>query len=104
MTRKHPAFPSPGTIFFFLLLCATQTPAQSSNSRPRITQPVDETNLVVLHGNTYPLARPEYSTTAPTLSASRMAVPSLQPIQAMQPHKSLVESPGYQATKMRALE
>ncbi len=60
MTRKHPAFPSLCTIFFFFLLCAIQTSAQSSNSKPRITQPVDEKNLVVLHGNTYPLARPEF--------------------------------------------
>ncbi len=60
MTRKHPAFPSLCSIFFFFLLCAIQTPAQSANSRPRITPPVDETNLVVLHGNTYPLARPEF--------------------------------------------
>ena len=60
MTRKRPAVPGLCSIFFVLLLCATPTAAQSSNARPLITQAIDETNLVVLHGNTHPLARPEF--------------------------------------------
>jgi len=60
MIRKCPAFPGLCTIFLFVLLCATPTAAQSSNAIPRITQVIEETNLVVLHGNTYPLARPEF--------------------------------------------
>ncbi len=34
--------------------------AQTTNTTARITQPVDEKNLVVLKGNVHPLARPEF--------------------------------------------
>jgi len=60
MTRKRPALPGLCTILFFLLLSANRVAAQSPNVAPRITQAIDETNLVVLHGNTHPLAQPEF--------------------------------------------
>jgi subtilase family serine protease len=41
-------------------LIAQKTSGQSSAVRPLITQPVDETKLLVLKGNTYPLARAAY--------------------------------------------
>ncbi len=51
---------------FTLLFCATafaQLPSgqlQSSAPLPLITQPVDESQLTVLKGNTHPLARPQF--------------------------------------------
>jgi subtilase family serine protease len=60
MTRKRPALPGLCTIFILILFFANRTAAQSSNVLPRITQAIDETNLVVLRGNTHPLARPEF--------------------------------------------
>src|SRR5207249_381710 len=45
------SFPS-----FFFGLSVTQT----TNIPARITQAIDEKNLVVLHGNVHPLARPEF--------------------------------------------
>jgi Pro-kumamolisin, activation domain/Bacterial Ig-like domain (group 3) len=60
MTRKRPAFPSLCSILIFFLSCAIQTAAQSPNTAPRITQAIDEANLVVLRGNTHPLALPKY--------------------------------------------
>ncbi len=60
MTRKLLAFPGLCTIFIFVLSCASQAAAQSSNVRARIPLPIDETNLVALRGNTHPLARPEF--------------------------------------------
>ncbi len=60
MTRKRPALPSLCAILAFILACAIQVAAQSPNVAPRITQPIDESNLVVLRGNTSPLARPEF--------------------------------------------
>lgn len=46
----------------------------SAATRPLITQPVDESNLSTLNGNTYPLVRPEFDLgTAPaTLPMDRM--------------------------------
>ena len=49
--------------------------AQAPSARVRITQPVDETKLTVLHGNTYPLARPQFD---------RGAAPYSLPMQRMQ--------------------
>jgi len=45
-----------------LLLVAFRVPAsaQTSQAQPLITQPVSEANLIVLKGNTYPLARAEF--------------------------------------------
>ncbi len=60
MTRKRPAVPCLCTIFVFILFFASQSAAQSPNPTPRITQAIDETNLVVLRGNTHPLALPQY--------------------------------------------
>jgi subtilase family serine protease len=60
MTRKRPALPSLSAILVFILSCAIQTAAQSPNTAPRITQAIDEANLVVLRGNTHPLALPKY--------------------------------------------
>jgi hypothetical protein len=60
MTRKRPAVPGLCTILIFILSCANQAAAQSQSAAPRITQAIDETNLVVLRGNTHPLAIPEY--------------------------------------------
>jgi len=45
--------------------------AQVSSGHTRITQPVDETKLVTLQGNTHPLARPEFD---------RGAAPDSQPM------------------------
>jgi subtilase family serine protease len=41
-------------------LGALNLPAQVNSAPPRITQPVNDSNLVVLHRNVHPLARPEY--------------------------------------------
>jgi hypothetical protein len=41
-------------------LFAQATPAPATLVPTRITQPIDETDLVTLKGNTHPLARPEY--------------------------------------------
>ncbi|MGA7919883.1 MAG: protease pro-enzyme activation domain-containing protein, partial [Candidatus Acidiferrales bacterium] len=41
-------------------LIAQKSSGQSSAARSLITQPVDDTKLVVLRGNTYPLARAKY--------------------------------------------
>jgi hypothetical protein len=46
--------------FFTLSAGAQQTPSQQGAVPPRITQPVDEANLVTLKGNTHPLARPQF--------------------------------------------
>jgi subtilase family serine protease len=43
-----------------LLLLPSVVFAQSDAVQSRITQPIDETNLVTLKGNTHPLARPEF--------------------------------------------
>jgi subtilase family serine protease len=46
-------------LFVLCTIFASYVPAQ--NVRPtRITQPIDNTNLVTLQGNTHPLARPQY--------------------------------------------
>jgi subtilase family serine protease len=49
-------------------------PVQTGKTPPLITQPVDETNLTVLRGNTHPLARPEFDRGAapPSLPTQRM--------------------------------
>jgi hypothetical protein len=48
--------------------------AQPTAANVRITQPIDETNLVTLKGNTHPLARPEFDRGAapPDLLVNRM--------------------------------
>ncbi len=46
--------------FFGLSAGAQQIPSQQGAVPPRITQPVDEANLITLRGNTHPLARPEF--------------------------------------------
>jgi len=43
--------------FSLSALCAS---AQVNTARPLITQPMDETKVTVLHGNTHPLARAEF--------------------------------------------
>jgi subtilase family serine protease len=43
-----------------LLVSAVCASAQVNSTVPRITQPVDDSRLTVLHGNTHPLARPEF--------------------------------------------
>jgi len=48
--------------------------AQTTGVTRLITQPVDDSNLIVLHGNTYPLARPQYD---------RGPAPSTLPMQRM---------------------
>src|SRR6267154_2715079 len=63
---------------FSTLSFSQQSPAQPQTSpaepRPLITQPIEESNLTVLKGNTHPLARPEFDLgTAPaTLPMQRM--------------------------------
>jgi subtilase family serine protease len=74
MTRKRLSLPSLCTVFAFILACTIQTAAQSPNLASRITQPIDESNLVVLRGNTSPLARPEFD---------QGAAPASQPMQRM---------------------
>jgi hypothetical protein len=53
---------------------SAQQPAAPSTQSPLITQPIDESQLTVLHGNTYPLARPQFDLgTAPaSLPMQRM--------------------------------
>jgi subtilase family serine protease len=49
---------------FFVLSCLAFLPAavsaQTSSVQPRITDAVNESKLTVLHGNTHPLARPQF--------------------------------------------
>src|SRR5580692_11856564 len=50
-------------VFLASVLCVPalgQESAQAAAAIPLITQPVDESNLTTLKGNTYPLARPEF--------------------------------------------
>ena len=50
-------------VFLASVLCVPalgQESAQATAAIPLITQPVDESNLTTLKGNTYPLARPEF--------------------------------------------
>ena len=42
----------------FMIFCSLRAAAQTNNIPARITQAVDEKNLVVLRGNVHPLARP----------------------------------------------
>lgn len=46
--------------FAFMSLVAVIASAQTSSVESRIAQPIDESQRVVLHGNVYPLARPEF--------------------------------------------
>jgi hypothetical protein len=57
-----------------LILFSLSARAQITPVRPRITEAVDETNLVRLHGNVHPLARPEFD---------QGAVADAQPMQRM---------------------
>jgi subtilase family serine protease len=59
----------------FCLLASTVCFAQANNARVRITQPVDEAKLTVVHGNTHPLARAQFD---------RGAAPYSLPMQRMQ--------------------
>lgn len=43
-----------------ILVVAVIASAQTSSVESRITQPIDESNRVVLHGNVYPVARAEF--------------------------------------------
>lgn len=58
------------------LTCAQEQAlaAPSPSSQPLITQPVDESRLTVLKGNTHPLARPQFDlgSAPPTLPMQRM--------------------------------
>ncbi|HKV03953.1 MAG TPA: S53 family peptidase [Candidatus Acidoferrales bacterium] len=47
-------------VFAFLSLLPSPASAQTSTVRPRITQPVDDSRLTVLRGNTHPFARAEF--------------------------------------------
>jgi hypothetical protein len=48
-------------VFACLIFCSLNVAAQTAAVRPaRVTQPVDDSNLVMLHGNTHPLARAKY--------------------------------------------
>ncbi len=60
--------------FFALSAGAQQIPSPQAAVSPRITQPVDEANLVTLKGNTHPLARPEFDLgpAPPNLPLNRM--------------------------------
>jgi len=48
------------SLAILLVTLASSTSAQTSGVQRRITQPIDESNLIVLKGNTHPLARPQY--------------------------------------------
>jgi hypothetical protein len=57
MNAQLRMYVSLGVLFFGL---AVFTPAQNANIQSRISQPVDEKNMVTLRGNTHPLATPEF--------------------------------------------
>src|SRR5208282_5727186 len=46
--------------FVFVSLVVALASAQTSSVRSRITQPIDESKLMVLRGNTHPFARPQF--------------------------------------------
>jgi subtilase family serine protease len=66
------------TLIALILFCTPslmqQSSAQQAALTPLIVQPIDESQLTVLHGNTHPLARPQFDLgTAPaTLPMQRM--------------------------------
>ncbi|MGA9143740.1 MAG: S53 family peptidase [Candidatus Acidiferrales bacterium] len=47
-------------LFAFISIAALRTPAQINQPRSLITKPVNESQMVMLHGNTHPLARTEF--------------------------------------------
>lgn len=74
--RTQPFFPAKLlALSTFCLLASTASFAQVPSARVRITQPVDDTKLTVLHGNTHPLARAQFD---------RGAAPFNLPMQRMQ--------------------
>ena len=73
--RTQPFSPAKLLASAFCLLASTASFAQAPAARVRITQPVDETKLTVLSGNTYPLARAQFD---------RGAAPFNLPMQRMQ--------------------
>jgi len=64
-------FPAVLALSFLSLPAILFAQANANVARSRITQPIDETNLVTLKGNTHPLARPEFD---------RGAAPDSQPM------------------------
>ena len=48
------------TLLAFLSVGALATPAQTNQARSMVTQPVNESQMIMLHGNTHPLARAEF--------------------------------------------
>ncbi len=60
--RTRQFLPARGLVAAALLgsLCAWNVAAQVNTAAPRITQAVNNSNLVVLRGNVHPLARPAY--------------------------------------------
>lgn len=74
MRPKHTLHFTGLSVFALLSLFAMGASAQTSVVRPQITQAVDETKLMVLHGNTHPLARSEFDRGAApaNLPADRM--------------------------------
>jgi subtilase family serine protease len=63
-SKQLPAITLLATIFFTLSLAqpaAAQQQAAVAASHSLITQPIDESQLTVLKGNTHPLARPEFN-------------------------------------------
>ena len=60
--------------FVFVSLVAVLASAQTGSVRSRITQPIDESKLMVLRGNTHPFARPQFDRGAApaNLSLERM--------------------------------
>jgi len=59
MRRNRTVQKFPAAFFVFLALPILAS-AQAANIQARITQPVDDTILAVLRGNTHPLARAEF--------------------------------------------
>jgi len=76
--RRNAAVQVVAALFVFLALPAVAA-AQASSAAVRITQAVDDSNLVVLQGNTHPLARAEFDHGAapPAMPLHRMLL-SLQ--------------------------
>ncbi len=73
MTRKPLAFPALSVLF--LLLCfATPSLCQSATTQSRIALPIDDSNLVTLHGNTspYATAAADQGAVDPSLTMHRM--------------------------------
>jgi subtilase family serine protease len=60
MNSSHQVFAKASVMLSAIAFLALAAAAQTSSVAPRITQPIDEGNLVTLKGNTHALARPQF--------------------------------------------